>query len=83
MANTYQGLVFDYKNLELNRTSAEKSVELYQAEYAKLQIQIAMESLLNTVREKQQAMEAAKLEYQRAVFNYEQAVTKGIMSLGN
>lgn len=25
----------------------------------------------------------AKLEYQRAVFNYEQAVTKGIMSLGN
>lgn len=83
MANTYQGLVFDYKNLELNRTSAEKSVELYQAEYAKLQIQIAMESLLNTVREKQQAMEVAKLEYQRAVFNYEQAVTKGIMSLGN
>lgn len=242
VANTYQGLIFDYKNLELKRTSAEKSVELYQAEYAKLQtqfatggatalnvqdaklklesaennlegiiytmdslkrtigiglgwslenyknitfsqipdyqlnyadtrdletdiqlayqqnyamgqaysikdadftawnhksitidktqkqIQIAMESLLNTVREKQQALEAAKtslqlayknqstadtklasglvsrseyitlhqnyidknnsaevakLEYQRAVFNYEQAVTKGIMSLGN
>ncbi len=242
VANTYQGLIFDYKNLECNKAAAEKSVELYQTEYAKVQtqfatggataanvqdaklkmesaennlesvvntmdslkrtigiglgwnlenykeitfaqipeyqlnyadtrdletdiqlayqqnyamgqaysikdadftawdhksitidktqkqIQIAMESLLNTVREKQQALEAAqtslqlayknqstadiklasglvsrseyitlqqnyinknntaevaKLEYQRAVFNYEQAVTKGILSLGN
>ncbi len=242
VANTYQGLIFDYKNLEYNKAAAEKSVELYETEYAKVQtqfatgsataanvqdvklklesaennlesvintmdslkrtigiglgwslenykeitfaqipeyqlnyadtrdletdiqlayqqnyamgqaysikdadftawdhksitidktqkqLQIAMESLLNTVREKQQALEAAqtslqlayknqstadtklasglvsrseyitlqqnyinqnnsaevaKLEYQRAVFNYEQAVTKGIMALGN
>ncbi len=41
VANTYQGLIFDYKNLEFNKAAAEKSVELYQVEYEKAQTQFA------------------------------------------